>query len=232
MPVKTRSEPNGRQQTGARSPGTLLKERAYGEIHRRILNDEYPPGSFLAERRLAEELGMSKTPIKAALERLELEGFVTVSPQQGIVVREFSVHEIADFYEIRVALESYTVRTVAGRLSAGQIANLRANLDALRTIAGTTDVSAAVGVDAEFHILFCRFLGNREILRAMEQLRHKMHRVITKVFHLNPDRIQTSYEEHSALADLVIAGEGSRAAKFIENHLEKGKQLLLERGQR
>src|SRR5215831_7744368 len=63
---------------------SLLKERAYDELKRRILNDDYPPGSFLAERRLAEELGMSKTPVKAALERLELEGFLLVSPQQGI----------------------------------------------------------------------------------------------------------------------------------------------------
>jgi len=217
---------------------SLLKERAYDELKRRILNDDYPPGSFLAERRLAEQLGMSKTPVKAALERLELEGFICVSPQQGIVVREFSVHEIADLYEIRAALESYTMRLIAGRLSEAQIARLRANLAALKKIGshagnqGERDVASAVVLDAEFHILFTRFLGNREFLRVMEHLRHKMHRVITKAFHLNPGRIDTSYEEHKAIVDVVIAGKGSRAAKLIESHLEKGKQLILERGQR
>jgi DNA-binding GntR family transcriptional regulator len=211
---------------------SLLKERAYDELKRRILNDDYPPGSFLAERRLAEQLGMSKTPVKAALERLELEGFICVSPQQGIVVREFSVHEIADLYEIRAALESYTMRLIAGRLTDPQIAQLQENLTALKGIAGSGDVSSAVVLDAEFHILFTRFLGNREFLRVMEHLRHKMHRVITKAFHLNPGRIDTSYEEHKAIVDVVIAGNGSRAAKLIESHLEKGKQLILERGQR
>jgi DNA-binding GntR family transcriptional regulator len=246
---------------------SLLKERAYDELKRRILNDDYPPGSFLAERRLAEQLGMSKTPVKAALERLELEGFICVSPQQGIVVREFSVHEIADLYEIRAALESYTMRLIAGRLSEAQIARLRANLAALKKIGshaergnqqggaergnqrggaepgnqegrlaepgneGGRDVSGAVVLDAEFHILFTRFLGNREFLRVMEHLRHKMHRVITKAFHLNPGRIDTSYEEHKAIVESVVAGNGSRAAKLIESHLEKGKQLILERGQ-
>jgi DNA-binding GntR family transcriptional regulator len=175
---------------------------------------------------------MSKTPVKAALERLELEGFICVSPQQGIVVREFSVHEIADLYEIRAALESYTMRLIAGRLTDPQVARLRANLAALKGIAGSGDVASAVVLDAEFHVLFTRFLGNREFLRVMEHLRHKMHRVITKAFHLNPGRIDTSYEEHKAIADLVIAGNGSRAAKLIESHLEKGKQLILERGQR
>jgi DNA-binding GntR family transcriptional regulator len=228
---------------------SLLKERAYDVLKRRILDDDYPPGTFLAERRLAEELGMSKTPVKAALERLELEGFICVSPQQGIVVREFSVHEIADLYEIRAALESYTMRLIAGRLSEAQVARLRANLAALKKIGSQAepgnqwggaepgnqkgrDVSSAVVLDAEFHILFTRFLGNREFLRVMEHLRHKMHRVITKAFHLNPGRIDTSYEEHKAIVDVVIAGDGRRASKLIESHLEKGKQLILERGQR
>src|SRR5215510_9474028 len=98
-------------QGGARG---LLKERAYEEIKRRLLNNDYPPRSFLAERQLAEQLGMSKTPVKAALERLEHEGFITVSPQQGIVVREMALHEIVDQYEIRTALETYIVRAVAG----------------------------------------------------------------------------------------------------------------------
>src|SRR5262245_56779925 len=102
-PMKTTLSRNGS------SPGAgLMKERAYSEIKRRILNCDYPPGSFLSERNLATTLGMSKTPVKAALERLEHEGFITVSPQQGIVVRELSIREIADQYEIRTALESFT----------------------------------------------------------------------------------------------------------------------------
>src|SRR6266567_4439531 len=100
---------------GHDSPRSFLKDRAYELIKQRLLNNDYPPGSFLSERQLAENLGMSKTPIKGALERLESEGFITVSPQQGIVVRELSVHEIADQYEIRGVLESYTLRSLAGK---------------------------------------------------------------------------------------------------------------------
>ena len=75
--------------TAAERPAarSFLKERAYDDIKKRLLSDAYPPGTFLSERQLALSLGMSKTPVKAALERLESEGFITVSPQQGIVVR-------------------------------------------------------------------------------------------------------------------------------------------------
>src|SRR5262252_182499 len=121
MPPRLGQAP--RAVTNGHAPArSFLKEQAYERLKRGLLNNDYPPGSFLSERQLAENLGMSKTPVKAALERLESEGFIAVSPQQGIVVRELSVQEIADQYEIRAALESYAVRTIAGQLTEEQIA--------------------------------------------------------------------------------------------------------------
>jgi DNA-binding GntR family transcriptional regulator len=196
-------------------------------IKRRLLNNDYPPGSFLSERQLAENLGMSKTPVKGALERLESEGFITVSPQQGIVVRELSVHEIADQYEIRAVLESYTLRTLAGRLTPEQAARVRGNLEAQSRIRGSGDVAKGVELDAAFHAQFVEFLGNGEILRVIVQLREKMQRVVTQVFRLCPARLNTSYDEHAAIAGAVIAGDGAQAAELLLRHLELGKRLIL-----
>jgi len=226
MPVETGST-RAAQANGHGGGRGLLKERAYEEIKRRLLTGRYPPGSFLAERQLADQLGMSKTPVKAALERLEHEGFISVSPQQGIVVRELTVHEIADQYEIRAALETYTVRAVAGRLASDQTARLRANLKAQEKTRGKGEVARCVELDAEFHTLFAEFLGNQEILRVTSQLREKMQRVITAVFRLNPARFDSSYEEHRAIADAVTRGDGDGAAALVERHLAIGKQFLL-----
>jgi DNA-binding GntR family transcriptional regulator len=218
---------NGHPRRAAGPARGLMKERAYEEIKHRLLNDDYPPGSFLSERQLAENLGMSKTPVKAALERLESEGFIAVSPQQGIVVRELSVHEIADQYEIRAALESYTLRTLAGRLTPDQVARVRANLKAQARLRGTGGVEKGVELDAQFHAQFAEFLGNREILRVIAQLREKMRRVVTQVFRLCPARFDTSYVEHAAIAAAVIGGDGARAAELVVRHLELGKRLIL-----
>jgi DNA-binding GntR family transcriptional regulator len=223
-PMATRSPAARNGHPPARS---LLKEQAYERIKGRLLNNDYPPGSFLSERQLADNLGMSKTPVKAALERLESEGFISVSPQQGIVVRELSVREIADQYEIRSALESYTLRTLAGRLTPGQVARVRANLRAQARLRGSGDVLKGVDLDAEFHAQFAEFLGNQEILRVIVQLREKVQRVVTAVFRLCPDRIDTSYEEHAAIAAAVIGGDGGRAAELVVGHLELGKRLIL-----
>jgi DNA-binding GntR family transcriptional regulator len=206
---------------------SLLKERAYAEIKRNILSGGLPPGSFVAERQLAAGLGMSKTPIRTALERLEFEGFITISPQQGIIIRDLSLHEIADHYEIRIVLEAYIARMIAGQLTAEQKERVRANLKAQAAVRDGRDVPAAVSLDAEFHILFGEFLGNQEILRVMGQLRDKVQRIITKVYQINPGRIASSYEEHRAIADAVLRGEAVQAAQLLEEHLNFGKQHLL-----
>jgi DNA-binding GntR family transcriptional regulator len=227
---KTRAG-NGRAQApepgNGTASGSLLKEQAYAAIRQRILTGACGPGTFLSERQLATQLGMSKTPIRAALERLAQEGFVTVSPQQGIIVRDLSIHEIADQYEIRVALETFVLRTVAGRLTPPQVARIHANLNEQEKNCGDCDVERAVVLDGEFHTLFCEFLGNQEILRVMAQLRAKIHRVIAQVYKINPTRAVSSFHEHRGIAEAVIDGDAAAAVRRIEEHLECGKQHLL-----
>jgi DNA-binding GntR family transcriptional regulator len=205
---------------------SLLKERAYTEIKQRILSGVLAPSTFLSERQMAGQLAMSKTPVRAALQRLEVEGLVTISPQQGIVVRNLSVHEIADLYEMRAALETYVARTLAGRLTPGQAEQVRANLRAQQET-DPGDIPRAVALDSAFHLLFCEFLGNQEIVRVMGQLRDKICRVITRVFQTNPGRLASSYAEHRAIAEAVQHGDGALAARRIVEHLNLGKQHLL-----
>jgi DNA-binding GntR family transcriptional regulator len=231
MPAKPRGEPlpptDGHGAALNLPARELMKDQAYAAIKRFILDGDLAPGAFLAERRLAGQLGMSKTPVRAALQRLELEGFVTISPQQGVLVREMSVYEIADQYEIRTALETFVVRGVAGWLTPAQVERLRANLEAQKDNCCDGDVERAVALDGEFHTLFCEFLGNQEILRVLGQLRAKIHRVISQVFKSNPGRMTSSYEEHRAIAEAVIQGDAALAARRVEEHLEYGKRYLL-----
>jgi DNA-binding GntR family transcriptional regulator len=228
MAAQRRTAPaTARPRGQAVASGGLLKEHAYAEIKRHILSGAFAAGTFLSERQVALRLGMSKTPVRAALERLQQEDLVTISPQQGIIVRDLSVHEIADQYEIRAALEAYALGTLAGRLTPAQVDRLRANLEAQAANCRDCDVERGVLLDAEFHTLFCEFLGNREILRVMGQLRAKIHRVIAQVYRINPARMANSFEEHQAIAEAVLAGDAAAAVRRIETHLDCGKQHLL-----
>jgi DNA-binding GntR family transcriptional regulator len=214
--------------SGAPTARRLYKDRAYEEIKRMILSGELAPGTFLAERPLASRLQMSTTPVCSALERLEQEGLLTISPQQGAVVRDFSFQEISALYEIRVALEPYIARSLAGRLSAAQIDRVQANLSAQRENLTRRDIVLCVQLDENFHTQFAEFLDNREILRVLLQLRDRTNRVFHRVFTMNPSRMEGSYKEHVSIVESMIEGPPQLAAERVEAHLEFGRRLLLD----
>lgn len=213
---------------GGGDVGTLLQDLAYTRIKERIQNGTYPAGGFLSERKLARDLGMSKTPIRAALTRLNLEGFVAISPRQGIVVREPSLRETVDLFDLRVALESFVARALAGRLSPPQAERLRKNLRTQEERARAGDLEELTRLDTEFHLLLCEFLDNREILRAMSGLRDKLHRVILHVMKAEGRPLEAC-REHAAVAEALLKGNGDQAARRLIEHLEFGKKYLVSR---
>jgi DNA-binding GntR family transcriptional regulator len=211
----------------AKSPRSLLKDRAYDEIKRQIQELVLPAGSFLSERKLSTMLGMSKTPIKAALERLEQEGFVVVAPQQGIVVRQLSIKEIADQFELRKALECFVLQSITGRLLDHQTKELYRNLKFQRAAADSHAVARLCALDAEFHLLLCQVLDNRAINECLSQHRSRMHRVIFEVMSQAPGRLSDAVQEHERILEAVDRGKPAEAVKLITQHLEFGKQYLL-----
>jgi DNA-binding GntR family transcriptional regulator len=204
-----------------------LANRAYDDLKILFQNGTYSPGDFLTEGELARRLKMSKTPVRTALTRLEMDGFVTVSPQQGIVVREPSIHEIIDLFDIRVALETFVVRKLAGNLTPEQTTRLRVNLDAQARAVKDRDPATCTTADTEFHLLLCEFLGNREITQTMERLREKLHRIILGIQHKNPERMMDGWREHESIAEAVNQGRGEQAAQRVVQHLEWGKKFLV-----
>ncbi len=212
----------------ASSPKWLLKDKAYSEIKDRIQGATFAPGSFLSERQLALLLGMSKTPIKAALERLEQEGFVSVSPQQGIVVRELSIKEISDQFDLRKSIETFVVKTISGNLDKSHCALLEKNLSLQSKAAEKGIVDRLVELDAEFHCLLCSIFGNRAIEECMMQHRDKMYRVISQVMSQSPGRLSDAVNEHRAIYNAIAQGQPDLAVALVEKHLDFGKQYLLQ----
>lgn len=199
-----------------------LKQQAYDELKRLILSEELPPGTVQSVRQLAARLKMSKTPVHSAIERLETDGLVTLAPQQGVVVRDLSMQDIINHYEIRQAIEPFVVERLAGRLSSEQIGQLRQNLDDLREASRRGEVANLIRIDGEFHQLLCGFQGNDEIIHVMRRLQDRVQRVIHRVVIQFPERISESYGEHKAIVDALIEGDGQMAAELMDDHLNRG----------
>ena len=204
-----------------------LAHRAYEDLKTLLLKGTYAPGDFLTEGELARRLRMSKTPVRTALTRLEMDGFVTVSPQQGIVVREPSIHEIIDLFDIRMALETFVVRRLATMITAEQTARLKANLEGQAKAVKENNHQETTRLDTEFHLLLCEFAGNQEIRDVMERLREKLHRIILGIQSKHPARVAEGWREHESIAEAIFRGNGEQAAQRVVHHLEWGKKFLV-----
>lgn len=215
---------------GKAMPSLMLREKAYQEIKQLLFSPQALTEPFLSQRKLARQLGIGNTPVRSAVERLENEGLILISPQQGIAIRELRTKEIADHFEIRQALEPYVVRRIAGHVTGEQEQRVRENLVAQAKATTSNDVPQIVVRDTEFHLLLCTFLDNQEICRTMLQLRDKIHRVILRMARVSPERFVVSYQEHHELAEAIFAGEADHAARLVHAHLEHGKQKLLPGG--
>jgi DNA-binding GntR family transcriptional regulator len=207
----------------------LLADRAYDAIKSSLQSGDFPPGTFLSERRLASRLGMSKTPLKSALVRLEQEGFLRISPQQGIVVREPSVQEVADLFDLREAIETFAVRRLAGHVLPADADHLRVNLKEQARAVREGDAAEATRLDTEFHTMVCGFLGNRELSKSLAGMREKLHALILTNLTRVPERMAVSYKEHAAIGAALLRGRGEEAADLVRKHLDYGRQFVLNR---
>jgi DNA-binding GntR family transcriptional regulator len=208
-------------------PRVLLKDVALEQLKRLILDGTLAPGRFVSERELTGILHMSKTPIRAALERLALEGFVHVSPQRGIMVLEMSLQEIVDHYDLRLALETFVVARLAGRLDDEQREVLRDHLRRQATCVHDGDAAAYIAADGDFHHQLCVFDGNQQIVDVMRLQREKLSRVGTQISRRDPGRMRVSAAEHAAIVAAIEAGDAELAAARAAEHLENGKRFLV-----
>jgi DNA-binding GntR family transcriptional regulator len=216
-----------KRQTPAGGPRVLLRQRAYGELKELIQSGALPAGAFLSERQLVGRLGMSKTPIRAALQQLEGEGLVSVSPQQGILVRELSAREILELFDLRAAVEPFVARRLAGKLRPEQAAALEANLRAQEEAARQVDAVRTAALDARFHLLLAEALDNREIVRLLQGALNRLFREIVRISRSAEGRLFASYREHAGVVEAVCAADAEAAARRMEEHLRFGKQFLL-----
>ncbi|GLO67971.1 transcriptional regulator [Oceanobacillus sp. E9] len=205
----------------------LLKEVAYQEIKAKILEEHYEAGQFLSERTLIDELGMSKTPIKNALVRLESEGFVTVSSKQGIIVNDISIERINDIYNLRIALETFNCQELYHRITQEQLKELEDNVQATKEAAKNKDVTLFATLDHEFHLAISEFVGNKEITRVLLNYQDHLRRITLRHLKKDPGRVEKFYSEHEEVLDALKRGD-IKCVELMKKHLLDSKMMYFQ----
>ena len=218
------------KQTRTAPPGrALLKERAYRELKELIQSGQLPPQASLSERQLAERLGMSKTPIRAALENLETQGLVAVSPQKGVLVLELSAREVGDLFEVRQAVEPFVAAQLARRGAPRELRErIKVILKEQRSAVRREDAAAATRLDILFHRSLAEGLDNRELSGWLERCFDMLQRSVLRINRLVAGRLGRSTQDHERIADAIFGGDADAAAAEMLSHLRYGRQFLLE----
>jgi GntR family transcriptional regulator, rspAB operon transcriptional repressor len=222
---------------GAAAPA--LKDQAFARLRALILSGELEAGTFISERQMVERLKMSKTPIRVAFERLEQDGFVEILPQRGVRVRELSEQDVVDHYDLRIALETWIVRRAARRRTPEDVEALQRRIEVQERLrrkverstgrTRTRDVTAYSDEDARFHAMLAELAANAEVIRILANQRERLTQIVARHIRDDPALLSSSIAEHGAIVDAVAAGDGERAARAVEEHLERGKAALLSR---
>lgn len=174
-------------------PPVTLKEKAYEQLRAFLLEGTINGNEQLTEKYLVDLLQMSRTPIRAALEKLAAEGLLNLSPNKGLSLPELSLQRVGDFFDFRIALESHIVFKLSGRkLSPDEIDWFRHNLELQRQTAEQHDYLAFTHADSDFHRRLALVYDNSEMVQMMENLQDRLFQLALKVLRKDNDRIMAS----------------------------------------
>jgi DNA-binding GntR family transcriptional regulator len=193
-------------------------ERVYTHVKQAVLDRTYEGGSLLTEGELAEAVGVSRTPVREALLRLEVEGLIKLYPKKGALVLPVTAQEIADVVETRMLVEQHAARK-AVPASPGLIARLEELLARQREQAAAGDYAAASVTDRCFHAEIVRSGGNVILSHLYDQLRDRQLRMGVAVMHSHPDRVAKTLVEHEEILEALRAGDADRAVAAVRGHV-------------
>ncbi|HTY54981.1 MAG TPA: GntR family transcriptional regulator [Candidatus Binataceae bacterium] len=217
------------------APGLLvtshvpLPEQVYHKVRRAILNGFFAPGQMLRQEEVAARLGVSRSPLREALPRLEAEGMVVLHPRRGYAVTSLDPAEIGELFDLRILLEAELARHAVERRQAHDVARVRAILaemsDPKLLITGESR-QGWFALNNRFHDALLEPGGHRHHLRALENASALIEPYIRMETNLTGD-LRQAQQEHSGIADAFAVGDPVRFKCLIREHAENTRTRLL-----
>lgn len=197
-----------------------------------ILEGKYGPRERLIEKQLAEQLGVSRTPIRQALTMLEAEGLVEITPNRGAMVRRFSIEEVWDIYDLRAVLEGHAARLAAGRIEEAELTRLRRvaaemeKVDQRRFSDRQEETRWLVARNQEFHGGIVE-AGHNGRLRRLVDRTVELPLVFKAFFWYTPDERYISKHHHRQILWALEQGDGARAEMLMREHVYEGRDVVI-----
>ncbi|MFJ7730153.1 GntR family transcriptional regulator [Neobacillus sp. NPDC097160] len=205
---------------------TTLNEIAYVKIKEKIMRGDFKEENYTSQNQLVEELEMSRTPIVAALQRLQHEGFVKVISNQGIVIQELSIKEINDFFDARIAIETFSIVNVMDMLKEHDFSILYEMVNEQKKCCENQDLFGFVKLDADFHHYLLEVEGNSLFLQTMSNIRERLFYNSTN-FMQKQQNMMRFIDEHIHILEALKLKNQYIAVNRLEEHIRGGKISLM-----
>lgn len=204
-----------------------LRDVVFENLRNAILDGNLKAGQRLMEVQLAEQLGVSRTPIREAIRKLELEGLVVMLPRKGAYVANMSFKDLIDVLEIRASLEGLAAYLAAERRNDEDIITLERVVNEFEESIKNTDVEEVLKKDVEFHENIFLMANNKKLYQLITSLWEQVHR-FRVMYVSNYEASLSLVEEHRRILQAIKEGNCEDAQKYATEHIEIAEQFFME----
>lgn len=203
-----------------------LRDVVFNTLRQAILKGELKPGERLMEIQLAQKLGVSRTPVREAIRKLELEGLVLMIPRKGAEVAQITAQDLEDVLEVRCALEELAVKDACEHITEEQLMELKKAAEEFKRCLREETVVASVHADIHFHEIIYGATNNRRLLQILNNLREQMYRYRMEYLK-DKSTHQTLLDEHEAIRLALKNHDKEKAGEAIHIHIENQKDSIM-----
>lgn len=203
-----------------------LREVVFEVVRKSILEGNFTPGERLMETQLAEQLGVSRTPVREAIRKLELEGLVVMVPRRGAYVASMSVKDISETFEIRSALEGLAASLAVDKITPDEIESMEVIVLKMSQFIEEKNIEMIVETDEQFHDVLINAGRNQKLTQMISLLREQIKRFrlasLSKI-----DRQSLVLGEHRQILEAIAERDQERAQTLVEKHISNSEDSLL-----
>lgn len=208
-----------------------LRDVVFKTLRKAILTGELKPGERLMEIHLANRLGVSRTPIREAIRKLELEGLVTMIPRRGAEVADITEKNLKDVLEVRRALEGLAIELACERITEEKKKDLKEKLAQVETAVSTKDSSAIASADVAFHNTIVEASDNDRLIQLVNNLGEQMYRYRFEYIKDESKHGQIK-REHKIMFDSIMEKDREKAVEIVKTHISNQEEAIMRKIQK
>jgi len=203
-----------------------LREVVYEELKMQILTGAIVPGTRMMEVELANEIGVSRTPVREAIRKLEKEGLVTIEPRRGAYASQISTKDMVEILEVRQNMEGLAAFFAASRMTSDQMEELKSIEEKYNEAVKSGDMQEMIKYDTKFHRMIVESCNNKVLVQMIEQLQELVLR-FRYIYYDNFKRAENMPEEHMEIMQAIETGNAEAARNAADTHIDRLKELVI-----